>query len=861
MRKLPFILAILALALPLRAQELSVDAPNLVASDEQFNVTFTFDGEDAPSDFSWSPGSDFKLVWGPQKGTSTSISIVNGKRSKSSKTTYTYVLMPVGAGTFTVGPATATVKGRKISSGTKSVQVVEGGGQQGSGSASSGGASGGSPAATGSISDRDIFLRLSLSKSSAVVGESISATLKLYQRVSVAGFEDARFPSFDGFWSQEVQAPTNIEFHRETVDGQIYNAAVLRSWNLIPQRAGELRIDPAELVCLVNVRVSSGNNGSIFDSFFQDDYRTIRKRVTTPAYTVRISSLPAGAPSSFGGGVGKFALKASLSTDSLKTHDAASLTVTVSGTGNVALLDAPKLSFPPDFEVYDVKSSEVKGGKTFEYPFIPRSHGDFVIGPVEYSYYDIGAGRYVTLTSEALPLHVERGAAAERQGTVSGQIAPSLQKDVKDLGTDIRFISTRRPAFQEAGSFFVWSPLFWGILVLLLLLAAALYFAFRRMAAMREDVALSRNRGAVKMARKRLAAAGEYLQKNLYTAFYEELHRALLGFVSDKLNMDASDMTRENIAARLRESGVGEELAEEFCGLLDACDYARYAPDAGHDAMNAHYESAVSVISRISSSMKKKVSPHAAAVVALLLAVPFAGHAADYSDSLWKAGVQAYADGQWTEAQKAWESLVSAGMVSPSLYTNLGDACFKNEDYARSILYYERALKLDPSYGDARYNLDFARGRIQDRIESVPEFFLVSWLRALGWKLSSDAWAVLFLLFFAGALAMLLLFLLGRSERGRKGGFFIGIALLLLSLGALGFSSWQKKDFENSDAAIVMTPVVSVKSAPGGGDGKDLFILHEGTKVTVSDSVAEWLNIELSDGRQGWIKKENVEII
>ena len=860
MRRILGILAFLALALPLGAQELTIDAPNLVASDEQFNVTFTFDGEDAPSDFSWSPGGDFKLVWGPQKGTSTSISIVNGKRSKSSKTTYTYVLMPNKAGTFTIGPATATVKGRQISSGTKSIQVVAEG-QQRSGQASGGNGRQGSAAADGTISDKDIFMRLTLSKSSAVVGETVSATLKLYQRVSVAGFEDARFPSFDGFWSQEVQAPSNIEFHRETVNGQIYNAAVLRSWNLVPQRAGDLRIDPAELVCLVNVRVSSGNNGSIFDSFFQDDYRTIRKRVVTPAYTVHVSSLPAGAPASFGGGVGKFSLKASLSTDSLKTHDAASLVVTVSGTGNVSLLEAPKLSFPPDFEVYDVKTSGGKGSKTFEYPFIPRSHGDFVIGPVEYSYYDIAEGRYVTLVSAPMPLHVERGAVTEQQGPAVGQFSPSAQKDVKDLGTDIRFISTRKPAFSGGAAFFVWSPLFWGILALLAVLAAAVYFAFRKMAAMRADVAGSRNRGAVKMARKRLAAAGEYLQKNLYTAFYEELHRALLGFVSDKLNMDASDMTRENIAAKFMESGVTEGLAEEFCSLLDACDYARYAPDAGHEAMNAHYESAVSAISRIDSCMKKKVSPRTAALLALLMLVPFAGRAADYPDSLWNAGVSAYSEGQWAKASKAWGELVSAGMVSPELYTNLGDACFKNEDYAHAILYYERALKLDPSYSDARYNLRFAGQRVQDRIESVPEFFLVSWMRSVGWKLSSNAWAVLFLVLFAAALAMLLLFLLGRSAGGRKAGFFAGIVLLLLSLGALGFASWQKKDFENSNAAIVMSPVVSVKSAPGGGDSKDLFILHEGTKVLVFDSVAEWLNIELSDGRQGWVRADNVEKI
>ena len=856
MRKLLGILASLALALPLSAQTLEVKAPDLVAADEQFNVTFTYDGDDSPSDFSWSPGDDFKLVWGPQKGTSTSISVVNGKRSRTSTTTYTYVLMPKSAGTFTLQPATATARGKQYSSSPKSIQVVSGG----QGQSSSQGASQGKSGTSGTISDADLYLRLVLSKTSAVVGEPISATLKLYQRVNIAGFEDARFPSFDGFWNQEVQAPTSIEFRRENVGGEIFNAAVLRSWNLIPQKAGEMTIDPAELVCLVNVRQASAGSGSIFDSFFQDEYRTIRKRVSTPAVKVHVSALPAGAPASFGGGVGKFAISATLSADSLKAHDAGSLKVTVSGTGNVALLEAPKVDFPPDFEVYDVKASDSRGGKTFEYPFIPRSHGSFTIGPVEYSYYDVTQGRYVTVTAPGMPLEVSRSASSAQTAT-AGQGQLVTRSDVRDLGSDIRYISTRRPSFSGEGRFFVWSPLFWSLLALLLAAAAAVYFAFRKAAALRADVAGTRNRGAVKMARKRLAAAGDFLQKNLYTAFYEELHKTLLGFVSDKFAMDAADMSRENISAKLAGAGVPEAVNSEFCSLLDACEFARYAPDSGHEAMSAHYESAVNVISLIDSSMKKKNSVKGAAVITVLLAavsLPMYGQG-DYADSLWTAGVNAYSEGQWDLARDSWQKLVNSGLSSPELYTNLGDACFKTEDYAHAVLYYERALKLDPSYGDARYNLQFAREQIQDRIEAVPEFFLVSWMRSLCWKLSSDAWAVLFLVLAAGMLAMLLLFLLGRNAAVRKTGFFTGIVLLLLSLGALGFSSWQRSDYLHADEAVVLAPVVSVKSAPGGGGSKDLFILHEGTKVTVKDSVGDWYNIVLSDGRQGWLKAEYVE--
>lgn len=848
----------------LHAQSVKVEAPNLVGADEQFNVSFSVEGEHAPSEFEWAPGDGFRLVWGPQKGTSTSISIVNGKRSKSVTNSYTYVLMPMRAGTFTLPSAVATIQGKKVSSRTFSIEVVAGNASR-SGSAAASSGSGGSsrPAqASGSISSDDIYMRLIVNKTRAVVGEGISATLKLYQRVNVAGFEDARFPSFNGFWSQELQAPSNIEFKRENVGGEIFNTAVLRSWNLIPQKAGDVTIEPAELVCLVNVRAASSSSGSIFDSFFQDSYRQVRKRVTTQPVTLHISALPAGAPASFGGGVGKFDMKAELTKDSLKTHDAASLKVTISGTGNLALLTAPKISFPPDFEVYDMKASDSGRSRVFEYPFIPRSHGDFEIGPVEYSYYDISSGRYVTLSSGPLHLAVARGAELENAVPSGGQLLQN-RRDVKDLGSDIRFIYSKIPSLSGTGRFFVWSPLFWGLAALMLLVAAAVWFILRRRAALRADVAGSRNRAATKMARKRLAQAGDFLQKNLYTAFYEELHKTLLGFVSDKLNMDASDMSKENIVARLCSEGVSEGLAADFSALLDACEYARYAPDAGHEAMNSHYESAVSVISAIDSSMKKKKNVGGAAVLALLMMlVPFGGHAADaYLDSLWNCGVSAYSAGRWEDASQAWGAIEGVGVASPELYCNLGDAYFRQNMLAESILYYSRALKLDPSYADARYNLEFARSLTQDKIDSVPEFFLRTWMRKLCWIMPSDSWAWLALGLFAVVLALALLFLLGHGSGARRWGFFGGLAALVLMVFALVFAGWQKRDFLRADDAVVMRPVVPVKSAPSGADTKDLFILHEGTCVEVLDSVGDWCNVKLSDGREGWLKKDGITII
>ena len=846
---------------------IKVQTHNVVAADEQFNVTFIIEGEDKSSDFKWEPGDDFQLLWGPQQGRSTSVQMINGKTTKSVQTTYSYVLRPVKAGKFTIGRASAKVKGQDIYSDPVTIEVVASGSSSSSGQSSSQGATRQqSQSQSGVVKDDDIFLTLNLSRTDVVVGEPVTATIKIYQRVNVAGFESAEFPSFNGFWSQELEAPTNIEFVRETYDGQIYNSALLRKFILIPQQQGSIRIDPAELICLVNVRVSSAGS-SIFDGFF-DDYRTVRKKVSSKAMTVNVAPLPAGAPASFGGGVGEFSISAKVSKDHIKTHEAASLLVTVSGRGNISLLETPKVNFPPDMEVYDTKVSDhidrggISGSKTYEYPFIPRSHGDFIIEPVKYSYYDVSQKKYVTLETPAVPVYVERGNESDAGGVVVSGMQP---KDVRNLASDIRFINVKSPDLSPKGRFFVGSAAFWIILAALVAAAAACWASFRKIAARRADVAGTKNRKATKMALKRLQLANTFLKQNLYTAFYEELHKALLGFISDKLNMPVAELSRDRIAESLKDGNVEEAAVATFIGILDACEFARYAPDAGHEAMEAHYKSALDVISSIDSNMKaKKTAPKGAVmlVIALMtLSVGVSAQEKDYVDSLWNAANQAYVDGRWADAASGYEMISSMGLESASLYCNAGDAFFKDGNVPMAILYYERALKLDPSYSNARYNLDLLNSGIQDRIEPVPEFVLKAWTREICYIMDSDSWTICFFVFFALSLAMVLLFLLSPSVAGRRAGFFTGIVLLLLTLASLSFAVWQKKDYNKADSAIVMRPVASVKSSPSSESSKDLFILHEGTKVTILDEVGSWNNIELADGRQGWIPSGDIEII
>jgi tetratricopeptide (TPR) repeat protein len=310
---------------------------------------------------------------------------------------------------------------------------------------------------------------------------------------------------------------------------------------------------------------------------------------------------------------------------------------------------------------------------------------------------------------------------------------------------------------------------------------------------------------------------------------------------------------------------VDQAVEDSFIGLLDACEYARYAPSSGNEAMAAHYDSAIDVISLIDSQMKnsKTNSKTAAMVMVIMLLLPSASFAQqkDYVDSLWNTASKAYTEGRWQDAVDGYEQIALMGLESAALYCNTGNAYYKNGNLPKAILNYERALKVDPSYEDARYNLEYLGDMIQDRIDPVPSFILTVWAEKVSRIMDSDAWAVLFLVFFALAMAMLLLFLLSPSVAGRKTGFSVAIVAVVFAVASLSFSVWQKNDYEKEDGAVVMKPVASVKSSPSSESSQNLFVLHEGTKVYVLDQVGSWYNIELADGRQGWIRESDIEAI
>ena len=860
------------------AQTLKLEGPRVVSLDETFRIVFTADAR--MSDFEWPGTDDFDVVWGPQKGSMSSTNIVNGKRTSSHQETVTYLLQPKQTGKFTIAAATANVDKQDVSSSTLQIEVVASQQQAQSqgGSSSQQNQQGqqnqtqprdNDPAVTGTVSNQDIFLRLSLNKTNVVKGEPITATLKIYTRTDIAGFEDIKFPTFNGFWSKETVSVSNLEFNRENVNGVIYNSALLRQYVLIPQQTGTLTIDPAEMVCQLRVRTSSGSPLSIFDDFF-DQYQTIRKRISTPTIQVKVRDLPAGAPASFAGGVGDFKVTARLSKDGIKSNEAASLIVTISGNGNLSMLEAPKVSFPPDFEVYDLKSTDktsasgTSGSKTFEYPFIPRSHGDFTIPSIEYSFYDNAHGKYVTTSTGDIPVTIEKGEEIAGGGVV---MPGSNRQGVRSLTEDIRYIALGDGKLKSKDAFFAGSLLFYVLLMLLTLFFFLLSIFLRRRQERRADVAGSKNRRANKMARTRLKLAEDYLHKNLSGAYYEELHKALMGYVSDKLLIPAADLSKETIGDKLRERGVRDESIAKLTALIDQCEFARYSPDSGQTQMENEFGEAVQAISDIEGQLNKvktgRKPAAGATLVALLVGLGLSLSPAVAQDDvagLWQKAGDAFAAGQWQNALNYYQMIEGENLQSADLYYNMGNTYFKLDDKAHAILYFERALKLDPSHDDAAHNLEIARQLTLDKIDAVPDFILVSWFRNLRQGLSADSWAWLTLALLVCVGLLFLLFRNGASLALRRVSFIVGCVLLVLALCTFIFSLQQRRAVTRQDSAIVTSPVCSVKSSPADG-GTTVFVLHEGTKVRLLDQVGDWAKVEIADGRQGWAGTAALETI
>ena len=575
-------------------------APQSVVMGEQFRLTFVVNAEGKELRVQEMP--DFDVLMGPSQSTSYSSSWVNGKNTSETTVSFTYILMPKKEGTYTIAPATIKVKGATYSSNGLSIKVLP---ADKSGKSSSNSSSGTSSA---TISNDDFFVRMIVSKANVYEQEGFLVTFKLYA-ARPCGLSGAKFPEFEGFLAQEIDLPDK-QWVQDHYNNRNYFTVDLKQVVLYPQRSGQLTIGKGTYDATIRISTPSKAR-SIFDDFF-DSYRDMNKQLVSQPATINVKPLPSGKPASFSGAVGNFTMTASLSNDHVKANEAVTVKVKISGNGNLKVLKNPEVIFPNDFDVYDPKvdvdtkttTSGVTGSKNIEYMAIPRYAGDFEIPAVSFSYFDTKSQSYKNLTSDSFKLHVDKG--DNSSATASSVTNYSNKESVKYLGQDIRFLKTRGIHFiTRRDDVFFGSFLYYLAYIVPAILFVIFFIMYRNQIKENSDLAKVRIRKANKMAIKRLKNAGKLMQEKKKEAFYEEILKALWGYLSDKLSIPQADLTKDNVEAELAKYGVDELLTKEFMDILNTCEFARYAPSQAPDAMDKLYELTADAIEKMENTIKK----------------------------------------------------------------------------------------------------------------------------------------------------------------------------------------------------------------------------------------------------------------
>ena len=577
-----------------------------------------FEANTEGKNFSAPSFEGFTVVGGPFTSTSSSFSMVNGSMTHTVKCTYTFALQAYKEGTFHVGSASLTVKGNKISSEPFDIKVLPDDGSYAA--SSSGGESRSSTTQTQSqntsdpqVSGKDLFLKVIPSKKSAYVGEQVVLTYKLYTKVPVSSLSVDKSPSYAGFWTKDVSDNNggSLRQSSEYINGMEYTVAEIQKIVVVPQRSGKLDIEPMVLECIAQIRTESGNRRSNdpFDIFFNDPFfnrniANVKKELSTANLSIDVKNLPVDKkPSSFAGAVGNYSFKSDIDKTELKTNEAFTLTLTVSGTGNVELLQMPEPTFPPDFEVYDPKISTstnttaqgLSGTKKAEYLVIPRRAGTFTLAPVEFSYFNPANGTYASLMSDGYAIQVEKGVGGEG---ADGSIYASNQEGIKYLGSDIRHIMTGKVQLKPMHSAFFGTAAYFVILIAMLLAFVILLLASRKHEQQKQDTAANRNKKATKIARGRLKKANQYLKSKEQDDFYVEMSQALWGYIADKLGIERSKLSMDTVSEAMKEKKVPDDLTQQFIDTLNSCEFARFAPGSAEEKMEELYRKGIEVITK-----------------------------------------------------------------------------------------------------------------------------------------------------------------------------------------------------------------------------------------------------------------------
>ena len=855
------------------AQTLTASAPSHVGVGEQFRLTYTVNTQNVSEFRAGNIPDELEVLIGPNRSMQSSYQIINGHTSSSSSITYTYIVVATKSGTFNIPAAHVIVDGKSIASNALTIKV-SGSSQGHAGNATS-------PRqqrqqdsepemrdAGSHISGSDLFIKVSANKKRVYEQEPILLTYKVYTLVSLTQLE-GKMPDLKGFHTQEVDLPQQKSFKVETLNGRPYRTVTWSQYVMFPQLTGKLQIPS---ITFNGIVVQQNRNIDPFEAFFNggSGYVEVKKQIIAPSIDIQVEPLPQR-PANFSGGVGKFSISAQLDKTEAKANDPISLRVIVSGVGNLKLIKQPQVEFPKDFDKYDAKitdktkltSAGLEGSMIYDILAVPRHPGKFEIPPIEFVFFNTATRQYETVKSEGFTLNVAKGSGSAKVSDFTGQ------EDLQLLNKDIRHIKTGSSKQHSLDDFFFGSTGYWCSLIILAVIFISLFVIFRQRAIENANITKQRGKRANKVATKRLKKASRLMAENKPSEFYDEVLRALWGYVGDKLAIPVEQLSHDNISQRLTERQVDDSTINEFMGALDECEFERYAPGDPKGNMNKVYDKAMSAIEKIEETMKKRSKksevrgeriPHARLILLAVISLtsyllPLTSHAVTKAEA-----DSAYVHDEYQKAIDGYEALLKKG-VSAELYYNLGNAYYRTENITRAVLNYERALLLSPSDPDIRFNLQMARSKTIDKIVPEQEMFFVTWYRSLVNMASVDGWAMIALVCLGLAIILALIYLFSNQIWLRKVGFFGAFLMIAVFVCSNIFAHQQKNQLVNRTGAIIIESAVNVKSTPAK-NGIDLFILHEGTKVTIIDgSMKEWKEIRLADGKEGWVETKQMETI
>ena len=843
------------------AQHISVSAPSHVAAGENFRVAYTINTSDVEEFRMGGVQDGLEVIAGPYTSSQSSYQMINGHTSSSSSVTITYTLYAAKNGSFTIGASHALVGGKRLSSRPVKIQV-SGHAQRTNGAPNMHGQdSYDQPrmrSAGSAISGSDLFIKVSASKKRVHEQEPILLTYKVYTQVDLTQLE-GKMPDLKGFHTQEVPLPQQKTFHSETVNGRPYKCVTWSQYVMYPQMTGRLEIPS---ITFKGIVVQQNRNVDPMEAFFNggSGYVEVKKDIKAPGITLQVDPLPQR-PANFSGGVGKFNISASLDKKEVKAGEPITLRVVVGGIGNLKLLKQPVVNFPKDFDKYDAKVTDktrltangVEGNMVYDFLAVPRNQGSYTIPSVELTYYDTSKNAYKTIKTQPFKVEVEKG---------DGTSAES--EDFASQDKDIHTIKLGKAEQHKADEMFFGSFGYWISLLMPLIAFVVLLIVFRRRAIENADIVKKRSNRAGKIATKRLRLANKLMLQGKQGEFYDEVMRALWGYMSYKLNMPAEKLNRDNIRETLGRHFVDDATIEKFTTALDECEFERYAPGDAAGNMNRTFESAMTAIMDIENAINEarknqKKHPAGYSFVWLLLAMICFGGTSAMAVTKNNADTE-YQKGNYQQAIRDYEEILKNG-ESAEIYFNLGNAYYRTDNITKAVLNYERARLLSPGDDDINFNLQFARSKTIDKITPESEMFFVTWYKSLVNFTSVDNWAKTGILCIVMALLLVLLYLFGPQLMLRKIGFFGGLAFFVIFLLSNLFAFQQKQALDNRTGAIIISPSVNIKKTPAKNSA-DQFVLHEGTRVDIIDKgMTDWRCIRVGDGREGWIETKAIEEI